>query len=467
MILKILNKILDKILTVALKNFHIVTAVQLAQLARQGTIFLSSVLLAKGGWSAHEIGIYETLFFIGGSACFFWVNASLQAMLSFYPRQNEQIQKSFFSNVFYLLFFLNGFSLCFIWWFRVPFLHFLAGNPELPFFHIFSFFLFFNLSSLVLEAVLQLQNRAWGLLFYSWLGHGGQLFAVALPLLRGGSFESIFWGILWVSIFRFAWCFWEIIMRSTLQNRHLHIDLKLIKHFFLFALPLIGYAFLNGLATNFDAWLVNWFYGGDRAIFSIFRYGAREFPLVMSLCIGLSNGMMPILARKVRLTEGGLPTLSVEDLSELKRRTLRLWHWLFPLVIFIILIAKFLYIHILSPVFEGSAAIFQVYLLMILARGLLPQTVLLALGDSRASFVIALIEAVANLSISFILIHFFGLVGVAFGTVCAFLLEKILIIFYLNMKYNISFSSYTSINWFLFYSILLLSIYFTVFLGYI
>jgi O-antigen/teichoic acid export membrane protein len=458
LILKILDKIL-KFLDFFIKKFHIVTAVQLAQLARQGTIFLSSVLLAKGGWSAHEIGIYETLFFIGGSACFFWVNASLQAMLSFYPRQKEAIQKSFFSNVFYLLIFLNGFSLLLIWWFRVPFLHFLAGNPDLPFFQIFSFFLFFNLSSLVLEAVLQLQNRAWGLLFYSWLGHGGQLLAVALPLLRGGSFASIFWGLLLVSVFRFLWCFWEIILCSKLKNNNLRIDFKIIQKFFLFALPLIGYAFLNGFATNFDAWLVNWFYGGDREIFSIFRYGAREFPLVMSLCIGLSNGMVPILARKVAVTEGGLPTLSAADLLELRRRTLRLWHWLFPLVIFIILIAKFLYIHILSSIFAPSAAVFQVYLLMILARGLLPQTVLLALGDSRASFAIAIVEAIANLSISFILIHFFGLVGVAFGTVCAFLLEKILIAVYLKVKYKISFSAYTDIKWFLFYSVILLNVY--------
>lgn len=452
-------KILDKFLNFFIKKFHIVTAVQLAQLARQGTIFLSSVLLAKGGWSANEIGIYETLFFIGGSACFFWVNASLQAMLSFYPRQNESIQKSFFSNIFYLLIFLNGFSLLLIWWFHVPFLRFLAGNPDLPFFQIFSFFLFFNLSSLVLEAVLQLQNRAWGLLFYSWLGHGGQLVAVALPILRGGNFEDIFWGLLSVSVFRFLWCIWEIILRSKLKNNDLQIDLKIIKNFFLFALPLIGYAFLNGFATNFDAWLVNWFYNGDREIFSIFRYGAREFPLVMSLCIGLSNGMVPLLARKVRVTEGGLPTLSAADLSELRRRTLRLWHWLFPLVIFIVLIAKFLYIHILNPAFAPSAAIFQVYLLMILARGLLPQTVLLALGDSRASFVIAIVEAIANLSISFILIHFFGLVGVAFGTVCAFLLEKILIITYLKIKYKISFSDYTAVKWFLLYSFMLLSVY--------
>jgi O-antigen/teichoic acid export membrane protein len=179
----------------------------------------------------------------------------------------------------------------------------------------------------------------------------------------------------------------------------------------------------------------------------------------MSLCIGLSNGMVPILARKVRLTEGGIPTLTATDLAELRQRGRRLWHFLFPIVTFIMLIAKFLYIHILNVVFAPSAAIFQVYLLLIFARGIFPQTVLLALGDTRASFVIAIVEAVANLSISFFLIHYFDLLGVAFGTICAFTLEKILIVGYLKIKYNIDFTDYTDIPWFSFYSLMLISIY--------
>ncbi len=427
-------------------------AIQLAQLGRQGGVFVSSILLAKSAWGTVNVGIYETLMFLGGTARFFWMNALLQGMLSYAPRMRDEERNSFFINAFYLLFLLNLLTFGLTFWAKDSILMTLTNHSELAYFHVFSFYLLLNLPAFLLETLLQLQGRAWALLTFSWASHGAQIAFIGALILGGGQFSTLFDGLVVIAALRFGWLLIEI-----LKLKKFDINFLLMKRFFIFCLPLIGYALLNGLATNFDAILVNWFYGGDKSIFAVFRYGAREFPLILALCLGLSNHFVPIFAKN-GLDTGGVSNF---DFSELKTRSKRLWWLLFPATMLMLLSSDWLYLHIFNINFVASSPIFKIYLLLIFARTLFPQTILLALGDNRAVFLISIIENLSNVLLSIALIFPFGLSGVAFGTVIAFLIEKICIAFYIWKKYNISIHQYTDLKtYFLFSFVLLLTFFY-------
>jgi O-antigen/teichoic acid export membrane protein len=464
---------LKPILKKIVQSLTLLRAVQLAQLGRQGGVFVSSILLAKSAWGTVNVGIYETLMFLGGTARFFWMNALLQGMLSYAPRMRENERNSFFVNAFYLLFLLNILTFGLTFWARSWILMVLANHSDLAYFHIFSFYLLLNLPAFLLETLFQLQGRAWALLGFSWASHGAQIGFIGLLILGGGHFSTLFDGLVVIAALRFGWLLIEII-----KLKKFDINFSLMKSFFIFCFPLIGYALLNGLATNFDAILVNWFYGGDKSVFAVFRYGAREFPLVLSLCVGLSNHFVPIFAKNIAeslptfgeakgfsLPSGGLGGdntggVSNFDFSELKTRSRRLWWLLFPATMLMLLSSDWLYLHIFNINFVASSPIFKIYLLLIFARTLFPQTILLALGDNRAVFLISIIENLSNILLSIALIFPFGLSGVAFGTVIAFFIEKICIAFYIWKKYKINIHQYMDLKTYLIFSLLLLLTFF-------
>ena len=59
-----------------------VSGLQLFQLLRFGSFFLTGILLAKGPVSLDTIGSYESLMFVSGALSFFWVNALLNSLLA-------------------------------------------------------------------------------------------------------------------------------------------------------------------------------------------------------------------------------------------------------------------------------------------------------------------------------------------------------------------------------------------------
>jgi len=110
--------------------------------------------------------------------------------------------------------------------------------------------------------------------------------------------------------------------------------------------------------------------------------------------------------------------------------------------------------------FAESANVFDVFLLIVISRLIFPQTILIALGKTKTILFISILETLLNIVLSIWLVHIYGLVGIAFGTVLAFMFEKIVIAFYLKTKEGIRFSDYTPVGWFTFYSLILVGVYF-------
>jgi len=63
-----------------------VKSLQLFQILRFGSFFLTGILLAKGPLSINTIGAYESLMFFSGAVSFFWISGLLNGLLSKYKQ---------------------------------------------------------------------------------------------------------------------------------------------------------------------------------------------------------------------------------------------------------------------------------------------------------------------------------------------------------------------------------------------
>ena len=144
-----------------------------------------------------------------------------------------------------------------------------------------------------------------------------------------------------------------------------------------------------------------------------------------------------------------------DSLGRLKSGTTKFMHIFFPLSILLMFFSRMIFEFLYNSEFEESAMIFNTYLLIMISRWLFPQSVLIAMEKHRDVFRISLIELLLNISLSLLLLPYFGLVGIAMGTVLAFWFEKIIMIFRLKTKYGIGVSEYVPIRIFVFYAGLL------------
>ncbi len=426
-------------------NFEItnVRALQGFQILRQGAAILISILLAKSVLTSDEIGTFEMLTFIGTTVSFFWIAGLNQGILPFFPKLNSTDQRPFIFNTFLLFCGISFFVIVLFFVFEKSLTQLLVGQDTLPYFKWYAIYLFFFMPSFLVDYIYLVNNRAKEILGFGVIVFSLQVLVVIIPLFLGKGLLGSIQGLVGLGVFRFLWLlkvvfeFGKIEWRSELMSNYLKLSI-----------PLILYALLSGFPTIFDSWVVGWFYD-DKSTFAIFRYGARELPLTIALANALSMAMIPVIAKQHNNT-----------FTELKKKTLNLFHWLFPLSIILMLTSAWWFPKVFNPDFLESASVFNVFLLVIISRLIFPQTILIALGKTKMILYISILETILNIILSVIFVQHFGLVGIAFGTFLAYLFEKVAIAIYLFFQYDISFSKYTPVGWYLFYSLLLATSYF-------
>ena len=420
------------------------TAVQFNQILRQGSLVLISILLAKSGLTTNDIGVYETLLFIGTTLSYFWLNALIQSALSFIPSHNDTEKPKILFNIFLIFNALSLILFAILFLFQYPISVFFTEKTDLPFFELYAVYLVLNFPPLLLESLWTVENRPFSIIAYSLVSHILLPFAVVVPLWLDKPFEWSFYGMIVLATLRYIW----LIIIVLQNNKNNIVSLNIIRSFLLLALPLMAYSFLNGFVTSFTSWIVNWYHNGDTHIFAIFRYGAREFPLTLALAAGLSNSLIPMIASN-----------TTEGFVVLKHKSERLWHILFPTSILLMLTAKILFPIVFNPSFADSADVFCIFLLLLTSRALFPQTILLALIETKTMLWISIIETSIIIVLCFLLIKPFDTEGVAWALVLGFLVEKILIIAFLKRQHGIDFQDYTNKKLYVFYSVLLILAY--------
>jgi O-antigen/teichoic acid export membrane protein len=350
-------------------------ALQLFQVMRLGAVILTSILLAKSGLSIAGIGNYEMLLFIGTTLTFFWVNGLLQGMTPIYAGLGEKDRKSFIFNNFLVFCFISLVLFALMIWGERWVTPMLTGQAQIPYYRLFCLYLLLNLPTFPVEYYYLLDDKPRHIVGWGGVSFGLHVLALYLPVVSGFGLEGGFMALILLSGAKLLWTAGLVLRYGTGGLRF-----DLIRQYLVFSAPLTLNVMMGNLILLFDNWLVGWYYR-DEAVFAVFRYGSREFPLATALATALGVAMIPRLS-------ADMPA----GLAELRVRTGRLMHLLFPLTILLLFVSRPLFPLVFNPGFAASAPLFNIYLLVTASRVLLPNAIVLAKGVPQVIFGVGVVE---------------------------------------------------------------------------
>jgi O-antigen/teichoic acid export membrane protein len=256
--------------------------------------------------------------------------------------------------------------------------------------------------------------------------------------------KDIIWsiyGLLLITFFRWIWLV-ILLRRYTL----IKISWPFIKEHLYVGLPLIITTLISGSAQYTDGVIVSVVYK-DPAMFAWFRYGAKEFPLVLMLANGLSSAMLSEFSTREKMKQ---------SLEILRLKSKRLMHILFPTTMFMMLISRWLYPVMFRPEFHKSTGVFLIYSLLIIPRLVFPQTIIVGRKKTHIMLIAAIIEIIVNIPLSLLMIQWgYKLSGIAFSTLVAYIAGNLFMILYVYFKMNIKPTEYIPVKVYLLYSFLI------------
>ena len=192
-----------------------------------------------------------------------------------------------------------------------------------------------------------------------------------------------------------------------------------------------------------DFIIVNQYF--DVTEFPVFRFGAKELPITIILVVSLTSAMIPLAVTDL-----------VATLSQIKERTKKLMHILFPLSAFLILISPYLYQWIYSEEYIASAQLFNIYLLVLSTRILLPQVIIYAQQRNGAILIITILELILNVGLSIWWAQSIGLAGIAYATVVANIFYTLMLVLYTKYILGVRPSAYIPLSTYGMYLLLLI-----------
>ncbi len=414
---------------------------------RFATFLVISIVFTKIGLTKEEIGLFEVSVFIASAASSFWVTGLIQSFIPLYNNSstfgnnsNNIDKKS--PEIFNAYILLLTFSIIiFIIGLSVQNNFSVFGHKgKVPLLNVTLWYFLLSSPACLVEYIYMLRNRSSNTILYAYLTYSLQLVLVIVPAWAGYGVVWSLRGLVLVAIIRNIWLF------TLLYNyAEFKISTKFIKEHLKLAIPLIISVFVSGSAQYIDGIVVSTHYSADG--FAIFRYGAKELPFVVTLAAGLSSTMLAEFSVKNKINA---------TLKEIKKRSLRIMHIMYPISIILLFFAKPVFINMFSVEFTRSADVFVIYLLAIFGRLLFPHTILIGLKKTKIILIVSIIEFVVNLGLSLWLVEIYGVVGVALATVIVYVFSKALLIAYNYFALKIKPQEYIPIGWYLMYSSVLL-----------
>lgn len=411
-------------------------------------IFLIISIVFAKKLSRSEIGQFEMFMFIVGLMNFFWVTGIIQSLLSLYNRnktyrvvgeggrtKSPEIFNAFLLLCFFsVLFFIMGHSL------KNHFSVFhLSGN--IPYINLLLLYMLLSSPVNLIEYIYLLNNRSYRIFQYGLYTYTAQLLLIIIPILLG---KDIIWSIYGLIIITAARWVWLLILLRRYTEMKISYDF-MKEHLYL-GTPLIITSLISGSPQYIDGVIISSVYR-DPAVFAWFRYGAKEFPLVLMLANGLSQAMLPEFSTREKMKE---------SLDKIKKKSGQLMHILFPSAIFIMLICNWLYPRMFNPDFAKSADVFLVYSLMIIPRMLFPHTIIIGRKKTHIIMIAGLIEVAFNIPLSLLMLKWnYGIVGVAVSTFIVTVISRVFLCGYLWVKMKIRPSEYIPLRIYSLYFILI------------
>ena len=419
-----------------------VNGFQIFVVLRFSSVILISIAMAKLGLPLAEIGVYEALMLVGATFTFFWMTGFMNGILPTYPTLSEEERPAFVFNIFILLVAVSALVTGLMWCFRDSLTQLMTNFKTLPYFHWLCLYLAVNLPTFMVEYLYILLNKPKPIIEFGLFSFGGHFLVVILPLLFGWSMEWAFIGLFLLAIAKYFW-----LVPLLIKYSRVNWKFKRLVPYFALAFPIVIYTFVGGVMTYIDGTIIMKYF--DESQFAIYRIGAREFPLSLALLTAMSTALVFNISEHLQ-----------SGLEQIKHRTSKLMLPLFGLSILLMFISPIAYPIVFRADFADSAWVFNVYLLVLINRILLPQTILIGLKKTKIIVVTSLIETTLNLGLSLILIQYLGLVGVALATMIAFTVEKIILVTYCSTQLNIGLSQYIDVKRYSLYSVLLVGSYF-------
>jgi O-antigen/teichoic acid export membrane protein len=425
-----------------------ISGLQLFQLMKPVIFLIISIVFTKSHLSRAEIGQWEMFMFIAGLITFFWVTGIIQSLLPLYHRNktyrkigdNGTSKSPEIFNAFLLLCFFslivfalghgvkNHFSV----------FHF-SGN--VPYLNLLLLYVLLNSPVQLIEYIYLLNNRAYRIFQYGLYTFSAQLLFVVVPIILEQDILWSIYGLLAVTAGRWIWLI--ILLRRYTEMK---ISVDFLKEHLYLATPLILTTLISGSAQYTDGVIVSAVYR-DPAMFAWFRYGAKEFPLVLMLANGLSNAMLPEFSTRERMRE---------SLAKIRAKSKRLMHFLFPAAMLMMIFSRWLYPRMFNAEFHKSADVFLIYSLLIIPRLVFPQTIIVGRKKTHITLIAAILELAVNIPLSLLMIKWgYNIVGVALSTVIVYIIGKAFLSGYLWVKMNIKPSEYIPLRLFAIYTILI------------
>jgi O-antigen/teichoic acid export membrane protein len=420
-----------------------ISALQIFQLIRFSTLILIGVVFSKSGLSTSAIGQYETFLLIAGAVSFFWLNGLIQGFLPSNSEQAVSKKSSSLFSVFYLLVMFSGMAVVFILLFEHSISGFLLKGAAIPFVKYLLVYILISSPASLVEYIYLIKKQGQMILIYGIISFLLMFLFVVLPPVLGLSLEYSMLGLVISAAFRFSWLLVMLFRNSSPIPDYVFIRSQLRR-----SAPLVFSMFLSGSAQYIDGFIITAYF--DDATFAVYRFGAREFPLVLLLANAFSSSMLPGFAESAAFKS---------NLEKIRQNSQQLGLWLFPMSAFFMILSHGVFPLLFNVSFSGSATIFNIYLLLIVSRLVFPQTILIGIQKTGAIMWASVAEIVANVALSLWFVTFLGLPGVAYGTLCAYILEKCILMVFVRKNCGIAISTYLNVKRHLLYSLLLLLVF--------
>lgn len=420
-----------------------VKGLQVFQILRFLSFFITGILLSKTILTTQEIGTYENLIFLSGAFSFFWVSGILNATVAQYNKTELRASNELIFNSGFIILVLN-ILLVSVLFLMKPIINELIAHAEDSLFSLLILYILLNNPTYIIEYYLLLKEKPLQLVLYGVGSFILHLTFVFTPLVAGGNLIDAFKGLLFLAFLK------NLVLIYLLRaNGVFKPDKAICRKLMSVAVPLIISFLIAGSAEYIDGFLISTHFGNEA--FAIFRYGAREFPVSLLMANALSMAIIPQLQSGHHVNHQGL--------KKLKKETTSLMHLLFPISILLILVSPYLYPALFRKEFISSASIFNIYLLLVVSRLLFPQSIIMSQVRTSVIFKTSIIEISINIIASYLLMLKFGMTGVAFGTFLAYLSEKVILVSYCHYRLKIPLTEYLEFRVWIFYTVLLLIVY--------
>ena len=418
-------------------------ALQLYQIIRFSTTLLIGILLIRFfGLSTTEVSIYELLLFLGNFVSFFWLSAGQKSFLTLFPSYAEPQKRSLLFNLFLLLFGFAAIAAALLYFGQELLVQQLTSYESLPYISLLAWYLLLNTPAQIIEYIYVLKKQDRQLVIYGILIHSLQLVAIVFPISTGMGLEGVFQGLVLWSLLKFFWLWYLLYQYGSFE-----LDTSLQKKVLLIMLPLSLHALLGGGMEYVDGFIVSSHFKEEK-MFALFRYGARELPIVSILVSALVATMIPLAVEK-----------ESQAISNIKKKIRQLSNWLYPITIFLMLLSPFLFPFVYNEEFSLSSKVFNIYLLVISSRILLPQVLIYSRQHNYALVTSAIIELIINLSLSLYWVQLYGLEGIAFATLVAYMVNKILLMGYVHFSMGLPISQYLHIKNYILWNFILVGVF--------